>query len=235
MGKHVSLEIWQKFCLSEVNWSFAAIARHLNLPNYSARTCCNNYLKNGSPLSKKKTGWPRSSFIRRRNSRKSVRKFKKDPLTSVKQLRMGLQSLLDKLFCLYKNYSTDSETESISWQSGIKYVCCQTPLKSNICSTPWWHVMSQWGNELAQPIVMWSNGEPGVPRLHLQHCLLQIECAETGSYQTSLRQIYCLNENFNASLFRIPWFVQAGRTFCCQNRGHSQQTTGKEDRTRAQS
>ena len=29
------------------------------------------------------------------------------------------------------------------------------------------------GNELSQPIVIWSNGEPGALRLHLQHCLLK--------------------------------------------------------------
>ena len=61
MGKDVLLEIRQKIVtLKEVNWSFAAIARHLKFPHYTtARTVWNDYLNNGSLLSKKKAGRPR--------------------------------------------------------------------------------------------------------------------------------------------------------------------------------
>ena len=117
IGKHVSLENQQIIStLKEANWSFADIANHSKLPNYTtARTVYTNYLKNGSVLSKKE-GWP------------TTRKVKKDPFTSMKKLRTTelllnfepLQSLIDRFLCLHKNYSADSETESISWQSGIK-------------------------------------------------------------------------------------------------------------------
>ena len=49
-----------------------------------------------------------------------------------------------------------------------------TPSKFNICVYSLAICDATKREWASPPIVMWSDGEPGVPRLHLQHCLLQI-------------------------------------------------------------